>query len=333
MTKYKYFILIALVLAVFAAGGFLIFRNNHNNQIRKGINNIIPEKKVENEADKSEVNVPEKKEVKILFLGDIMLDRYIREVAMKKGNDFIFEKTKELLSNNDLVVANLEGPITDKNSISIGTVVGGKGHFSFTMHPSWAKTLADNNIKLVSLGNNHIFNFETDGVGQTEKYLNEAGVGYFGAPDGENLRYKIEELNGQKIGFVNYNQFDSDAVNKTLADIAEAKKQSDLVILYTHWGKEYETTILPSNRILVLKFIDAGADLIIGSHPHVVEASEEYKGKKIYYSLGNFIFDQYFSPETMKGLAVEVIISPDKILTFQEYQVKLKNNGQTEVTY
>jgi poly-gamma-glutamate synthesis protein (capsule biosynthesis protein) len=325
--KFRYLFGVLLVIALIG-GSFLFFRNNQN---RTGINNIIPKEKAEIALDKSEINVPEKKEVKILFLGDVMLDRYIREVAMKKSNDFILEKVKDLLKNNDLVVANLEGPITDKNSVSIGTEVGQKGHFSFTFHPSWAKTLSDNNIELVSLGNNHILNFGTDRVNQTEKYLTEARVGYFGAPDGGNLRYKIEELNGFKIAFISYNQFESDAVNKTLADIAEAKKQSDLVILYTHWGKEYETTILPSIRILGQQFIDAGADLIIGSHPHVIENSEIYKDKKIYYSLGNFIFDQYFSPETMKGLAVQATIGPDKKLNFQEYQVNLKNNGQTEI--
>jgi poly-gamma-glutamate synthesis protein (capsule biosynthesis protein) len=327
MGKLKYYIIALLTIALIG-GGFLLFKN-HNKPESVGVKT---ETKSEYNAKSASPKIVEKKEVKILFLGDVMLDRYIREVAMKKGNDFILEKVKDLLNSNDLVVANLEGPITDKNSISIGTVVGQKGHFSFTFHPSWAKTLSQDNIKLVSLGNNHILNFDNDGVEQTEKYLTEAGIGYFGAPGGENLRYKIKELNGLKIGFVSYNQFELEAVDKTLADIEAVKKQADLVIIYTHWGKEYETSILPNIRMLGQQFIDAGADLIIGSHPHVIEASEEYKGKKIYYSLGNFIFDQYFSPQTTEGLAVRVIISPDKKLNFQEYQVKLKNNGQTEIT-
>jgi len=328
VSKYKYFILIILILAIFTAGVFMVFRNKKSHT---GINNILPEKNSKSEILKSDIVIPDKKDIKILFLGDMMLDRYIREVAMKKENDFILEKAGSLLKDNDLVVGNLEGPITDKNSISIGTTVGEKDHFSFTFHSSWAKTLADNNIKLVNLGNNHILNFEEDGLNQTEKYLTESGVGYFGAPEKTNLRYKIEELNGMKIGFVGYNQFESGSVEKTLADIEAVKKHSDLVILYTHWGKEYETTILPSIRMLGQKFIDAGADLIIGSHPHVVEISEEYKGKKIYYSLGNFIFDQYFSPETTKGLAVQIIVSPDKNFSFQEYDIALRNNGQTEI--
>jgi poly-gamma-glutamate synthesis protein (capsule biosynthesis protein) len=323
MIKLRYLI-IALLLIALIGGVFWFFRNHRNNAEISRID--VETKSAVSISSSSKPEAP--KEVKILFLGDMMLDRYIRGVAMKKGNDFILEKVKDLLGNNDLVVANLEGPITDKNSISMRTIVGEKGHFSFTMHPSWAKTLADNNIKLVNLGNNHIFNFEEGGLNDTKKYLSETGVEYFCEMGS---RFKVSELNGWKIGFVCFNQFENNAEEKTLADIAEAKKQADLVVLYTHWGKEYETSILPNIRTLAQQFIDAGADLIIGSHPHVVEPNEIYKGKKIYYSLGNFVFDQYFSADTMKGLAVQVIISPDKYLNFQEYRVQMKNNGQTEI--
>lgn len=71
--------------------------------------------------------------------------------------------------------------------------------------------------------------------------------------------------------------------------------------------------------------------MIIGSHPHVVQEKEEYKGKIIYYSLGNFIFDQYFDPDTARGLAVKATIGSDNSISFQEFSVEMKNNGQTKV--
>ncbi len=216
------------------------------------------------------------------------------------------------------------------------------------------------------MGNNHILNFGEGGLEQTKRYLGEAGVGYFGADD---LRFKIYDLGGNKIAFVCYNQFEEGAVERAERDIRGVKGErgekgkADMVILYTHWGKEYEVKANALQKDLAHQFIGAGADLIIGSHPHVVQEKEIYNGKttyphtknmsedmdidnankgmssnnktnsdfgvRVYYSLGNFIFDQYFDPNAAKGLAVEVVIDPDGSMQFTEYQVQMKTNGQT----
>lgn len=290
-------------------------------------------KLVENEIKKNDdilsiVRKAEKKrEVPLLFLGDLMFDRYIRQIAEKKGSDFIFEKMVDLLGNNDLVIANLEGPITDNASRSINTEVGEKGHFSFTFDKSLGEILFKHKIKLVNIGNNHILNFGESGLGQTKKYLAENGVEYFGDPKSDK-NYLVKDVNGFRIGFVSYNQFREDA-EKTISDIKEVKNKADVIVVYTHWGKEYEKNPSDNTKNLAHSFIEAGADLIIGSHPHVTQEKEEYKGKMIYYSLGNFIFDQYFSEETMHGLAVRVKINPEnKNLEFQEIPLFLEKNGQ-----
>jgi poly-gamma-glutamate synthesis protein (capsule biosynthesis protein) len=273
----------------------------------------------------------ETKEVSLLFIGDLMFDRYIREITEKKGNDFIFEKMADFLKNNDLVMANLEGPISDNESVSIGTILGEKGHLSFTFDKSLAGILAKQNIKLLNIGNNHILNFGENGLEQTKKYLVESGVEYFGDPKSLENNYFIKEIGGIKMGFVSYNQFGG-RVEETTNSINSIRDEVDIVVVYTHWGKEYEKT--PSDKIknLAHSFVDAGADLIIGSHPHVVQDVEEYKGRKIYYSLGNFIFDQYFSAETMEGLAVKVEInSKNKQLKFQEIPLIMEKNGQTRL--
>ncbi|MBM3255973.1 MAG: CapA family protein [Candidatus Moranbacteria bacterium] len=271
----------------------------------------------------------------ILFLGDVMFDRHIRQAAEKQGNDFIFEKIKNLLTESDLSVANLEGPITDNKSVSVGSKIDTKNNFIFTFDPSLAKTLAAYQIKIVNLGNNHIFNFGAEGIAQTKKYLDAAKVEHFGDISADNSETLTKEIDGLKLFFVNYNYAANGSRERALADIRETEEQSGVTIVYTHWGTEYRTgNPEPAIRNLAREFVDAGADLIIGAHPHVIQNSEEYQGKKIYYSLGNFIFDQYFSPETQKGLAVKVWVNPkDYTMEFQEIPLRMQKNCQTvEIT-
>ena len=229
-----------------------------------------------------------------------------------------------------MVVSNLEGPITDNKSISSGTAPGSTDNYFFTFDPSVAKTLFSENIRLVDLGNNHIENFGNSGMLSTQNYLSNAGVDYFGAP-GQN-QSAIENVDGLKIGFVSYNQFSGDdaETEKTINEIKKIKPEVDLVFVFCHWGVEYQLAETENQKVLARQFIDAGADLVIGSHPHVIESSEEYNGKMIYYSLGNFIFDQYFSENVRNGLGVEVKIDKaTKAVDFSEKHFYLQSGGQT----
>jgi len=160
--------------------------------------------------------------------------------------------------------------------------------------------------------------------------LIEGRIHYFGNAGEDSNRFFVEEINGIKIAFVNYNQFVGSGERDALADLQAAKKaQPDFTIMYTHWGKEFTDTPSERNKELAHEFVDGGADVIIGSHPHVVQTREQYKGKTIYYSLGNFIFDQYFDPNTQKGLAVQVELGSQGKMDFKEYSVQMKTNGQT----
>ena len=272
--------------------------------------------------------------VKILFTGDIMLDRYIRQISEKRGGGFFFAGVQDLLVINDLVVSNLEGPITDNPSVSVGSEIGAHDNYIFTFDPIVASELWKNNIKLVNLGNNHILNFGADGLAQTKENLRSNKVDFFGDPTGEK-RIATWNKNGLKLAFVNYNQFEKDGIAKALDNISAAKQLNvDEIILYAHWGTEFVAEADVKLKDLAHSFIDGGVDLIIGSHPHVVQNKEQYRGKMIYYSLGNFIFDQYFSPEAQKGLSVQVEIdSRDKNFIFIEFPVAIKGSGQTVINY
>jgi poly-gamma-glutamate capsule biosynthesis protein CapA/YwtB (metallophosphatase superfamily) len=285
----------------------------------------------EENAESVEVsNIQTGEPVKVIFVGDMMFDRHIREAVEKYGAgdySYILDPLKEKLSEYDLVVGNLEGPITDNESTSVNTKMGESKNFVFTFDPAVAKVLAENNIKLVNLGNNHILNQGEKGVEQTKKYLDEAGIQYFGF-DGSLA--PVKDFGGIKIGFVSYNYSVPDSEGVAIEEIKSAKEKSNIVIVCPHWGTEYKTGDPGETvRALAHRFIDAGADVVIGTHPHVVQMSEEYKGKKIYYSLGNFIFDQYFQNETMEGLGVEMTINPDRTMKFGESKFEMTKRGQT----
>jgi poly-gamma-glutamate synthesis protein (capsule biosynthesis protein) len=328
----------AKLKVVFMALAVLVFSGCTKNASLTKNNNIIPEQAAP--IWTSDVQI--KKPVKILFVGDMMFDRYIREGAAKYGGgdyNYIFSQIKDKLAGYDLVVGNLEGPITDKSSVSVDTAMDEKKNLVFTFDPAVAKALAENNIKLVDLGNNHILNQGEDGIVQTKKYLDEAGVQYFGEtgemevePPRGGSTSKVVEINGTKIGFVNYNYSIVGSFEKAIKNIEALKNKTDIIIVCPHWGTEYKVGD-PGQKIRAeaYKLIDAGADFIVGGHPHVVQASEEYKNKKIYYSLGNFIFDQYFQKETMEGLGAEVTINPDRAMEYNELKFEMNKRGQTTV--
>jgi poly-gamma-glutamate synthesis protein (capsule biosynthesis protein) len=141
------------------------------------------------------------------------------------------------------------------------------------------------------------------------------------------------EHENQKFGFVNYNLFSQGSEPAALAEIKKIRPQVDWLIVYTHWDNEYQPLAHSSSVSLAHQFIDLGADLIIGSHPHVIQNHEVYKDKHIYYSLGNFVFDQYFEPAVRQGLAVSVEFKPDtREVTVKETPTYLLKNGQTSLT-
>src|SRR3989344_582290 len=212
------------------------------------------------------IPVVEQKVVRIFFVGDMMFDRSIRLSMEEKGSDHVFSCIADVLREADLVVGNLEGPITSTSSVSMGSTISSPKNFTFTFSPSVAPLLYAHNIRLVNIGNNHILNFGRWGLIETKHYLDEAGVGYFGTISGESLMYQTT-INGVPLSFINYNEFSAEGddviyqVNETIMN--EAK--SGRVVVYTHWGEEY-LPATPRMKRLAHDFIDAGADIVVGSH-------------------------------------------------------------------
>lgn len=263
----------------------------------------------------------------ILFIGDMMFDRYIRKMSYKYGEDFLFSCISPLLLDHTVVVGNLEGPITTKPSTSMDSVIGSPENYSFTFPTSTAALLFRNNIRIVSIGNNHIDNQGITGIVQTKKFLTDANVSFFGGLAGDETIYRTVE-SGVPISFIAYNQFGGEKEAVVQKSIKEEKASGRLVIVYAHWGEEY-VGVTQAVRATAQGFVDSGADFIVGTHPHVVQSHEVIGTTPAYYSLGNFIFDQYFDKDVMKGLALSVTISPDHKLSIKEHTLSLGKDGRT----
>ena len=276
-------------------------------------------------------------EVEILFGGDMMFDRAIRIAAEEHGDDYLFSCIAETLRSADFVVANLEGPITSFNSMSTGSTVGTPENFTFTFPTSTAELLYRHNIRLVSLGNNHILNFGREGLLQTKDWLERAGVDYFGDPDvGESERVTRLMLRGIPFSFVNWSDWipigkpsasngAGELGNSVVEQIGTEAGLGRIVVVYTHWGEEY---VPPTERMkrLAHDFVDAGAEIVIGSHPHIVQEHEVFKDKHIYYSLGNFVFDQYWMESVREGLLLKVTFGGKGVIDVQEIPIELKRD-------
>jgi len=277
--------------------------------------------------------------------GDILLDRGVALTLKPKGADFAFDGgtaditgrckdcssmgwdlpytkrtgnagiVRDLIKGADLAVANFENPAPDKPVFhASGT--------NFSADPKLIDGLVDAGFDYVSLANNHIKDAGGAGLLQTIKNLTKRGIDVSGA--GKNLaaarKPAILDAGGVKVAILGYDAiaggYHATATRIGSAGLsAKAVKQdaaaaraagADLVIVYPHWGTEYDPTPFANQKKLAEMIIDNGADMVIGNHAHWAGAMEVYKGKPIWYALGNLVFDQTWSEPTMEGITLEL---------------------------
>jgi poly-gamma-glutamate synthesis protein (capsule biosynthesis protein) len=264
---------------------------------------------------------------RIFAAGDIMLDRAIRLASEAHGADWPFSCVDSLISSADFAVANLEGPITDFDSMSEGSIPGTTANYYFTFASTSAAVLARHHLGAVDIGNNHILNFEYSGMQQTEQYLRAAGVGYFGGVAGDENVFETT-VNGVPLAFIGYNQFGGSKPEVVAQRVAQEAHTGRRVIVYTHWGQEYVTD-QPALHDTAALFASAGAAAVIGSHPHVVLPHEYIGDTLVYYSLGNFIFDQWWNSDVTHGLTLMLTVPKEGRVTAVETPVELLRDGRT----
>ncbi|MFZ5823129.1 MAG: CapA family protein [Bacillota bacterium] len=242
---------------------------------------------------------PPPPQVTLVFVGDVMLARVPGEHVAKGEDPFV--PFADLLAGADLAVANLECVIA-----TVGQRV--PKAYNFRCDPRNVPLLA-RHFDAVSVANNHSGDFGPEAFAEQLDLLKQGGVPYFGG--GKDLAEAhaplILERNGLKIALLGYNEvelrsFEAGPERPGLAwsvdeqverDIRAARERADLVVVYPHWGLEYHFEHSARQAELARKMIDAGADLVVGAHPHVIQPVELYKGRLIAYSLGNFVFDDF----------------------------------------
>lgn len=244
----------------------------------------------------------------LLFVGDIMLDRNVRNKISEIGFDEFFKNIRDFVSSPDVTIGNLEGPFTTYASKTADLK---NKDLVFTFDPALAPKLHDLGFDILGLANNHTMNFGREGFEMTKKYIMDADMTYYGDPNNKNGLSVVFEKKGIRVGIVGFHEFTYINFDKVIDEIKRIRPMVDFLVVTPHWGVEYQKEATDFQIKFAHAFIDAGADLIIGAHPHVVGDVEEYNGKKIFYSLGNFAFDQYFSKETSEGLAVNVALEKD----------------------
>jgi poly-gamma-glutamate synthesis protein (capsule biosynthesis protein) len=211
------------------------------------------------------------------------------------------------LRSNDLLVANLEGPVAEKQISTTKSI-------AFRFQPDVVPLLARYFFDAVSLANNHALDMGAQGLEDSFRLLPEGGIAAFGYPKSavDERSVLLREINGQKIALIGLN--DTDFKIKTeevTAKISELHAAGYHVIPYIHWGTEYVHQPGQVQVEMARAFIDAGAMAVIGMHPHVVQSIEIYNNAPIFYSLGNAIFDQYFSVDTQEGLSLSLRLTPE----------------------
>lgn len=246
----------------------------------------------------------------ILAFGDMMLSRHVRVLMDTNGQDYIFEglDLSALQEGTDVVHANLEGPIHGK-----GTKGGTSLVFSFNRDV--APLLKKHGFNLLSISNNHALDQGWEARDETIQVLEENDLDWCGHPsqaDPDSVHYNKTE-SGLTYAFVCFQD-----ITHTL-DLNSAKKliqkidpNVDAVIASVHWGYEYQHTNNERQKELAYGFVGSGADFVIGHHPHVVQNFEVYNGVPIFYSLGNFVFDQYWSQATQEELAIKIKMTKDR---------------------
>jgi len=296
MVKKVYLVVILFIVILISFSAFYIFQNHRG----------------------SEKSVPDNSNITIFLTGDVMFD-FAVDSLLDDGID-PFGDFASLFKTSDMVVINLEAPFTN-SSKNLKTVIPVKAD------PKHASLLKEDNVKVACLANNHIMDYGETGLNDTLKTLKSYNITTVGAGDDlqESVKPAYFVVDNRTIAILNYfdtstfQEFSTSELppatsnssgfaeadwNVIKENINQAKKHANTVIVVFHYGNEYSTLPNEYQKNMSRKCIDEGADMVVGSHPHVVQGAESYKGKLIFYSLGNFVFDQT-NPSPKESMAVK----------------------------
>lgn len=272
----------------------------------------------------------------LIFVGDIMVAETPGEL-ISRGED-PFQPFAALLSSHDVRIGNLECVVA-----TTGTAE--EKPYTFRADPRTLPVLK-RHFDAVSLANNHSGDFGKAAFAEQLALMDKAGLPYFGGGRDATAAHApwIVERNGVRIALLGYvefkpRSFEADASRPGVAwsgedddvieDIIAARRvhRADIVIPFMHWGWEDEPDPSPRLRAFARRMIDAGADLVVGGHPHVTQGAEYYRGKPIIYSLGNFLFNGFDTPATTTGWVLSARVDRTGVVDWRTHVARLDANG------
>jgi poly-gamma-glutamate capsule biosynthesis protein CapA/YwtB (metallophosphatase superfamily) len=283
-------------------------------------------------------------EITMVAVGDIMLARKVERLMQQHGRDYPLLEVKERLRQPDLTFGNLECAVSDR-----GTPLPGKGIW-LRASPEVLPQLETSGFDILSIANNHSLDYDAEAFLDTLDLLEQTGIATVGG--GKDIigarSPRVMTVKGVRIGFLAYTEmadtfwsydyprkfkatetepgvapYDYAAI---IEDVVDLRDQADLLVLSVHWGTEYSHYPSSLQREHAHGMIDAGADVIVGHHPHVVQGVEVYNGGLIAYSLGNFVFDQNQSDKTREGLVMELKADKSGITQANLYPVIIRES-------
>ncbi|GAB6926430.1 hypothetical protein JCM10914A_04130 [Paenibacillus sp. JCM 10914] len=248
------------------------------------------------------------------FAGDTLFSGKVEDALKQHGYDYPYQHLGTAFLEDDLTVLNLETPITTRG------VGAANKKFVFKSSPEVLPAMRAAGVEAVNLANNHILDQGQEGLLDTLQYLKDNDIRYVGAGVNEEEAFAAQyfELQGIRVALLGFSRVLPETtwyalenrpgvagaydhvLPKAVEAIQKARAKADLVVVIAHWGQELHKTPDQNQLNLSRAFIDGGADLIIGGHPHVLQGLEQYKGKWIAYSTGNFIFTKSANADTWR---------------------------------
>lgn len=269
----------------------------------------------------------------IAFAGDVLLDRGVRQQINKRGVEYLFTSVAPIFHASDAAVINLECPVTSVCSPL-------KEKYIFRAEPTWLEALKKSGVTHTAMANNHTIDQGRSGLIETYKHLTAIGITPLGYGETqtkssqpifiEKRNIKVALFNSVLLPLENWVYLEDSpgicqqpisALRKAIRAFKQ-KHPDYYVVVILHWGQEYQTSPSTSQRRDAHQLIKAGADAIIGHHPHVIQPEEYIDGKPVFYSLGNFVFDQR-KPETSRSRIVVLDFTSRKC-NIRVYPVTIK---------
>ncbi len=245
----------------------------------------------------------------LIFTGDVLLARNVEQLMKRHGPAYPFLYLQDVFARSNAVVANFESAIPNRHIPTPAYT------FAFSTNAAYVPLLRQIGITHVSLANNHATDYGEVGYNESIATLQASNITPFGHPRVlATTSITYIEQDGYRIGILGiHTLFVAPQKSQLEALLKEMSNQSDLQIAYIHWGTEYEDSHNLAQRALADTLIDMGIDTIIGHHPHVTQDIQIIKNVPVFFSLGNLIFDQYFSIAVQQGYLLGLSITENKL--------------------